>query len=1144
MNRKLTTLISGLVACWTSSPAYAEIELDGSLGPVDVQSGDMVILEQMGTRVGNNLFHSFAILNVGADESLTFVSDFSGPTQNVLSRVTGGSQSLIDGLLQSDIQGADLWIFNPAGVVFGADARVDVPASVHISSADFVSLGDGTDFSLNTPGSSLTIANPVAFGFLPESSPAAITLAGTNEVGGQFTAVAGSIDVDGAEISADSLYLTTATADSVITIIDTDATPDNFSGSIDLVDSNITINGGRVMLHGGDIQLQSSSIISDVDDTADGGRFVLHGDNILLEQSQLRSNTTGTADASRIELIGTESVRHAVGSIVQTTGQTGSSGDLGGIEIDTAVLEQSNSFMLVLTLGNGLGGAFDINASESIFMESGFGNAFANNTFSSQRAGDVNVTTPVLTMRGGSILARALQANGQGGDINLNVGFLDIQGGSQISARGDGGNSGDISITADDILVTGRHPQGYFSAISSPSGFPNAGNAGNIDIQTGSLTVDDGAFISAFTGFIGNAGRITINATEEVYVGGIANQTNTQIFGGIFANTSGTGAAGGIAINSPRLTIAPGGFLQSSTFLNFPPFIGGQAGTIDLDLGTLIIDGSNNDFATVGTGISAISFGNGPGGTIRIQADDITMSGSNGTFDGIFAETVNAGNAGTIEIQAANLTINEGAYISATTFGAGNAGGTEIDLTGTLRISSNSNPVTGLLNTALFGASGNAGNLMVNADVIEVDGLGGIEVGVGANSSGNGGAITLNTRRLDLTNGGRVIASSSGSGDAGNLSITATESISASGTAPGDLGNIGSVTNASGNGGSIDIVTPQLALADGGSISASTFGTGAGGSITIAAGNTVIAGIDANTDQPAQIATRSAGPGSGAAGVLNFAGNNLTLGDNGLITATTESDLTDNQPATININLTDGVNIDGSFSGIFASTNGLANAGNINVDASNFLFENGGSIQSSSSGGGRAGNILLSGDQLTLRNSARILTNAQTSSGGNVDLVFVDQVLLQDSRISAAANGVTPDSDGGNVSIDPVFVILQNSDILASANAGNGGNISVVAQQIFIDPQSTLDATSQTGVDGLVRVDSLLNVSDSVVPVEQPATQATDVLVSSCEQRVRQGQSTLTQTLANAPPSAASERSASGYLRTREQSQAESAGGC
>ena len=100
-------------------------------------------------------------------ETATFTSAFAGTTQNVIGRVTGPNASQIDGLVASTVPGASLWLINPNGLVIGPGATLDVQGSFYASTADAVLLPNGGRFDARDPqASTLTIGNPVAFGFL------------------------------------------------------------------------------------------------------------------------------------------------------------------------------------------------------------------------------------------------------------------------------------------------------------------------------------------------------------------------------------------------------------------------------------------------------------------------------------------------------------------------------------------------------------------------------------------------------------------------------------------------------------------------------------------------------------------------------------------------------------------------------------------------------------------------------------------------------------------------------------------------------------------------------------------------------------------------------------------------------------------
>ncbi len=87
--------------------------------------------------------------------------------QNIISRVTGGEGSWIDGTLRSTISGADMYFLNPAGVMFGPNASLDVGGSFHVSTGDYLRFGENDRFyAMPHESDVLSVAAPTAFGFL------------------------------------------------------------------------------------------------------------------------------------------------------------------------------------------------------------------------------------------------------------------------------------------------------------------------------------------------------------------------------------------------------------------------------------------------------------------------------------------------------------------------------------------------------------------------------------------------------------------------------------------------------------------------------------------------------------------------------------------------------------------------------------------------------------------------------------------------------------------------------------------------------------------------------------------------------------------------------------------------------------------
>jgi len=94
-----------------------------------------------------------------------------------------------------------------------------------------------------------------------------------------------------------------------------------------------------------------------------------------------------------------------------------------------------------------------------------------------------------------------------------------------------------------------------------------------------------------------------------------------------------------------------------------------------------------------------------------------------------------------------------------------------------------------------------------------------------------------------------------------------------------------------------------------------------------------------------------------------------------------------------------------------------------------------------------------------------------------------------------------------SITIDPQFVLLQHSQIIANAFAGTGGTIDIQAQQVFLaDPLSQVSATSTLGINGQVNIQApVTNISGAVAPLPQAFAQTAELLRSRCAERLREG---------------------------------------
>jgi len=164
---------------------------------------------------------------------------------------------------------------------------------------------------------------------------------------------------------------------------------------------------------------------------------------------------------------------------------------------------------------------------------------------------------------------------GKAGNINITTGSLDVTKGAQLAAYTAGrGDAGNVTINDHDTVSFDR---GYAFSTVKASGM---GNAGNIDITTGSLSVTNGAQLQSLTRGRGNAGSVRINAHDRVSFDG------ADIYGYLsaaYSTVEGTavGHGGGIDIKADSLSVTNGAILTASTAGQ------GNGGEITLNANTL-----------------------------------------------------------------------------------------------------------------------------------------------------------------------------------------------------------------------------------------------------------------------------------------------------------------------------------------------------------------------------------------------------------------------------------------------------------------------------------------------------------------------------------------------------------------------------
>ncbi len=151
MNSQLGTfsfLLTAIVLNMTPQKVLAQsIQAadDGTGTTITIDGNTFVIDGGSFSSDGTNLFHSFEEFGLNAEQIANFIAD--PEITNILGRVVSGNPSTIDGLIQVTSGNSNLFLMNPAGIVFGSNASLDVPGDFSATTATGIGFGDGNWFN-------------------------------------------------------------------------------------------------------------------------------------------------------------------------------------------------------------------------------------------------------------------------------------------------------------------------------------------------------------------------------------------------------------------------------------------------------------------------------------------------------------------------------------------------------------------------------------------------------------------------------------------------------------------------------------------------------------------------------------------------------------------------------------------------------------------------------------------------------------------------------------------------------------------------------------------------------------------------------------------------------------------------------------
>lgn len=595
----------------TSAPDSTDTRVNRDGNRYDIDGG-------VRSRGGANLFHDFERFGLSRDEIANFLSN--PDIRNILARVSGGEASFIDGLIQVSGGESNLFLMNPAGIIFGTNARLDVAADFMATTATGIGFAEGWFNATGDNDYASLVGTPSRFAFATDQ-PGSLVNAGTLSVaaGQNLSLLVGTV-INTGVLSAPSGTITVSAVpgESLVRISQEGhllnleiAAPDGTEGQLPFTPLELpTLLTGSEFISATGVEVNPDGSV----------RLTGSNGSALLEPGT--TLVSGTVDASAVDALAAGSMPQIAVTddrVALLNATLDASSATGGGTIRVGGDYQGSG-----TLPNAQYTYVD---AASSLTANGVSSASLNNLPAD--GGRIIVWAEGTTVFHGNVAAR-------GGDLGGDGGFAEISGHDHLMFRGtadlsaSNGASGTLLLDPENIIISGAaidDPVDVGDAL--PDIFQNDFPGNDITLTTATLEIN------------GNNTNLLLEATNDIRVESLPERdvdfgpdevTQPVLFllgaGDIQFRADSDGSGEGSFITDPtHWIVAPGRNIGISG--------------VDIDVGTIVA--SNNNAASGSIVLDAI-------GNITATQLDTTVTAANGEEFRADAGSITLDAIGRIEI--------------------------------------------------------------------------------------------------------------------------------------------------------------------------------------------------------------------------------------------------------------------------------------------------------------------------------------------------------------------------------------------------------------------------------------------------------------------------------------------------------------